>query len=290
MTQVRWYGVQTFVEIEEGAHFTWDPVAVGAPLEHVIEGFLLQISYNGVGPVTPFDQDITVIATGNNVRFANQNPLAKPMFKTTPGGFAILIFSGEQANGGLQNYPAGDLAAPIIDVNGGGFFILGGAGIIANGFATDLSVGGGGFLVGDTFSDFYGDFYEQWAAPALFANGGLMFMDANRPPVRYRVNPQFAGVPVVMSPYAAAYNEFVPVDTTLGAVVIEMPKAGGAVFPDNFSVGERVTIKDVGGNALAANITFVSTYGDTIEPGSDIVTNGGSREFVCWGTGVWSRV
>jgi len=291
MTNVRWYGIATQVEILDGAKFVWDPVVVGDPLEHVIEGFALSISYNGTGPITPFE-GINVLCTGNFVRFNNQNPLAKPMFKSD--GFNIILFSGEQANGGIQNYPWPVLAAPVLDCNGNAFFIFGGAGVIANNFATDLSGGPAGVVFGDTFNAFYGDFvngfYDQWHAPALEAAGGAVGFDVNRASVRYRVNPNFLGVPIVpaMSPYPAAYNEFVPVDVA-GAggpapVVIEAPSA-------QRSFGERFTVKDAGGNvgALGQTITVVSTYGDTID---DPVINvdGGAKTWVCWGPGVWSRI
>jgi hypothetical protein len=90
------------------------------------------------------------------------------------------------------------------------------------------------------------------------------------------VDPFFLGLPVVPgTPWEASYNEFVPVDTTGGAVTVNLPSA-------QRSFGERVTVKDVGGNAAVANITIASTYGDTIE-GAVISTAFGSKTWICWG-------
>jgi hypothetical protein len=150
-----------------------------------------------------------------------------------------------------------------------------------------------GFLGADDGDFVVGDFWvDQWNCPELEAAGGAVFFDYPYNCVRNRINPFLTGLPIVLPVYPAVYNEFAPIDTTGGAVTVNLPSA-------QRSYGERVTVKDatpgVFGAALANNITIASTYGDAIDGPLAITTIGGSMTFVCWnagviGTGVWSLV
>jgi hypothetical protein len=277
---------RTFVEILNGAQFVIDPPTAAGPNRLVIDGSgVFSFRYDGVGPIVPFD-GIDILCPGESALFGNTNPAAGPMFRVQ--GLNSIVLSGACILGGYGDYPSGLLAAPVVDLNGGELFIQGGAGQIANGFATDLSGGPGGLVLANVYNSLTGDFdaglRDQWNAPALFAAGGAVFFDFVSDAVRYRVDPFFLGLPVVpaTSPWEASYNEFVPVDTTLGGVTVNLPSA-------QRSFGERLTVKDVVGNAAVNPITIASTYGDAIEGVSAVIeTAFGSKTFVCWGPGTWS--
>ncbi len=137
--------------------------------------------------------------------------------------------------------------------------------------------------------------HDQWNAPALFAAGGDIHAIFDSSVCRYQVNPR-GFVPVTGDPvtaaafpagYNASYNEFVPVDPTGGAVLINAPDA-------KRSFGDRITLKDVAGTASPVNsITLATTFGNTIDSPA-ITTPGGSKTWACCdpttGVGVWHLI
>src|SRR5512143_1117398 len=101
-----------------------------------IKGFGMNILCNRQGPVAPFS-GIRVICEGMLLRFFNTDSNALPMFETGgPGGFALLLFSGQNMLSGIGNPGAPFFQtacpAPVIDAQGGTFAFLGGTGKVLN--------------------------------------------------------------------------------------------------------------------------------------------------------------
>ena len=279
MTDVMWTNLQVgrpvFVELLDGASIVLDPIAEALRFD----GFGFEIFSNRTGPVAPF-VGFNILTGGNNVRFFNDDPAALPMFEM--GEFNEFIFSGENSRGGFGFF--GPPAAPLVDVMGGITAVVMGAGDIPNGVFTD-TVGGGFVFILGLMDDVRSDSKSAWENPALEAAGGSIAADGILAQVRYRVNPDLLdpeisrGAPIVLaeSPYPASYNSLILVDSSTGPITIQLPNALRAL-------GERVTVKDVGGGANA--ITIATTYGNTIE--NPLISNpNGSKTWASDSLGNW---
>lgn len=258
------------IELADGASIV---CPVGNTLR--ITGYSLGINSDRKGPIAPF-VDLNVICDGFGVGFQNTDPAALPMFVTNAS--IAIFFTGSCSVGAI-----GPVAAPLIDIRGQFTFLIGGGGHIDNNAVTD-TLGGGVFVVG-MFGDVIGggDTTNEYFFPALFAAGGLVETDFA---VQFNRHLVFStSVTAADSPHQVNYNEIVLVDSTTGPVTILAPAA-------NPAPGERMTVKDIGGNAAVNNIT-ISPMGprgtipaDTVESGS-INTNFGSKTWVCDTIGNW---
>jgi hypothetical protein len=291
MTGVTWRDAPhagiLFVDIADGAAFVLDPTTDTMWNALSIIGYGLGFRYDGVGPIAPFT-NITVRCGGSNVRFVNNNALAKPMFVLTEEE-AQLEFSGECARGGF-GYGGADLAAPIYDVRGGFLQLLTGACIIGNNAFTDTTNSGTAVIDFRTSDDaFIGNNREEFLFASFEAAGGtLIRTDDSR--VRWSTQADMdqtgANGTVVPadSPYPAYYNQLVRADTTLDDIVITAPSAFR-------SGGERLTVK----NFVGANtVTVVPRVGETVESGADPIVGstdpdvgGGCKTWASDGFGTW---
>lgn len=245
-------------ELADGCQF----VMANPDLGFRIKGFGLNLLCNRKGPVAPFS-GIRVICEGMLLRFFNTDPLALPMFEAGPGGFALVLFSGQNMLSGFGNPDVQSVCpAPLIDAQGGTFVIEGGTGRILNNALTDTV--GGGFVFFSVISDsFIGDSMNEFSFPALVTGGGVLHVDISTNHVRHLVDPQSTGTPVTaaMSPYSASYNELVLVDASTGSVQVVLPTAQP-------SKGERVTVKEISGSVLISPIQVVPQGTDTVDGGS----------------------
>jgi hypothetical protein len=187
MTHVTWtcaaQPTPTMVLLADGVSITVDEVGEGQENNLIIEGNALIILSNREGATPPFD-GVNLLLRGLVVRLGNTSAAALPMFRVQTANVIRL----DTPSGGFA-----PIAAPLIDVNAGELTLGGAAGFIGNNFATDLSVAGQGVVYGVANSDFWGDSVDQWHCPDLVSAGGEVYVDGNRPPSRYRVNPNFLG-------------------------------------------------------------------------------------------------
>jgi len=205
---------------------------------------------------------------------ANSNPNAKAIIAASPadgGGFLTI---------GGNNVFFQFNVAPLFDCVGETFVIVDkGARWGANAFAD--SVGGGTFTalnLNDTGWQGAGFLYDMADFPV-----GSTFLLTNSNHIRHRI-PSI--VTNLESPYSALLGEVIRVDTTGGVVTVTLPDQQGRM------VGEEITIKDFGGNALTNNITISPSGTDTIDGAASdtIAVNNGFRKYISDGSGDWMIV
>lgn len=253
------------VELADGCSITCD-MPPGSQKVMTFTGTSLRLRSNRTGPIAPF-VGISLVLIGNRCRILNTSASALPMIEVS-GANQFIAIAGNDSLGGIgDGIPA--LPAPLIDLKGGSILIAGGHGFISDNALTD-TVGGGTATIRVINDGFCGD-GQAYNFPGL-AGSTLSFLLQTRD--RYRMNSV-----VTSGPYAAGYNELVLVSTAGGAVTVNAPRARP-------SKGDRLVVKDSGGQAGTNNITIAPTGGDTIEGGT-ISTNNQCKMWVSDGAGKW---
>lgn len=286
----------TAVVLADGAQIVLLPNSPSEPGNNCLRvfGYGMGIISNRVGPVAPFDNTNGsfggVEAGGGGVRFFNTDPTALPMFVAQNFGM-FFIFDGAESRGGLGPFSidGGTAAAPVLDVAGNFVFVGLFSGSVSNNVFTD-SVGAGAVDIALFDDSSISNETDAWNFPALTAAGGIVILSAassytSVQQTRSRVNNGSGPITIVtpaLSPYAAAYNECVFVDTTTGPVVINMPTAAPAT-------GEHVIVKDHSGTAATNAITISPAAGNTVDNGT-INNNSGSKTWISDGLGRWNLV
>ena len=313
MAGVGWTMVPNFVgsdppqvEIIDGASFQMlGPEPASAQEFLRFHGDIMQIVFNGRSVanggtgITPFSTNLIGLwFLGGATQLINTDPLAAPMIKPDPnlGAFFILVAGGIGNTIGTE-FPIGTpgSAAPLVDIAGAFIEFEMGHGNIADNALMD-SVGGGFYFIHITDDSALGgsigvELAEDGVAPTYdypAINPALTTFNwapHHRDRLLLRSSagllPFFFGgtiPPVTSSPYDAAYNELVVVDTTGGAVTVNAPRA----FP---AKGERVSIKNLTGGAN--NVTFTPTGPDAVEAGTATVVPGQTKTWVADGYGTW---
>jgi hypothetical protein len=287
--------INTNIELADGAQIILEPDA-GVPGNNCLRlfGYGIAIISNRKGPIAPFDNTNGQFGGceigGGGIRFYNTDPAALPMFVAKNNGLFIL-FDGAETRGGFGEYSidSGTAVAPIVDAAGNFVFIALFSGDINNNAFTD-TVGGGTVQIAVFDDSSISDVTNAWDFPALVARGGILVLGAasrytSSQQTRSRIN-SGTGTPLIvtpaLSPYAAAYNEIVFVNTSTGPVTINMPTAAPAA-------GENLIVKDSGGAAATNPITISPAAGNTVDNGT-ISNNSGSKTWVSDGLGRWNLV
>jgi hypothetical protein len=263
MLDVTWTNSQfpTTIDILAGATFL--------NLRHIWAQSLTYIVNDGAGPVPIVDP---LLLLNGPIRIQNSHVGAGPLFSFP--NFGVISFANG-AGMGLERAPA-----PYIDAAGGFFFLSMGSGWIADNSLTD-SVGGSFMLLvlSDDSAMGGGDTYQTYDFPLFFSGGGELEIS-----VEHRDRHVIEEV-VSEGPVSAIYNGLIRVDTTAEPITVNLPRAMPAR-------GERVVVKDVGGNADTNAITIAATGEDTVEGAASITINAnrGSAILVCDGYGAWVKI
>jgi hypothetical protein len=256
-------GVETRVVLDDGCSI--QVTNQGNTLQVV--GDSLSIVSDRTGPVAPF-AGVSLLFSGVRTRIYNTSAMALPAFVVNAGALNFIGLK-DSPLGGIGNDAA--LAAPLIDVNGGTFVAVG-----FSGHVDDNAFTGTGTVqlreLSDNFNGAIGAF-ENYNFPAF--TGAVQIL------VRSRDRHRIEGI-VTAPTYNALYNELVRVNTNANEVTVTAPRASPAK-------GERLVVKDVGGNATINHITMAGSGGDTVED-SVISINGQAKMWVSDGIGHWLHI
>lgn len=268
MTDVVWTALQfqTSVEILGGAILT--------NLTSIWSQTLLRIIFNAPIPAPSPFTDPSILLSGP-VRMINTVAGASPMFRCTTAVVQSVIAMGAFGEPALGGGTSGTSAflSPLVEVQAGATLLQG----ISSGWINNNCFSGTGTIIWrlrDDSSIGGENPFQTYDFPAF--TGVLTSIVAHR-------DRHLLSSVVTVSPFNATYNQLVRVDTTGGAIVVNLPLARRAY-------GERVVVKDyVGSATLLNNITVAGASGDLIDgaPSVQITAAYGALTFISNGIAGW---